>query len=313
LLFFFKEHFDAQNFPNLHDEHYQVFTNKAKSVKYKDIPVTMHAGESPDESSFENVRRAVEEYGASRIGHGYRVVKDAALMQQLRRDKIHLEVCPTSSDETGGWVYDTHPQNGGSSRSSKKKKQWSQHPIVEMLHAGLSFSFSSDDPAVFHTSLAWQYRVAMVKMGFTREEMLRCNLNAIDAAFCSPEEKSKLRRHVLDFAAYSGLEDVNATIASSDDAVGETGKWAKNSISPRGNKHLQQHTERGAWRYTSTSANSSIHRAHHTMAADSALLPSTTATPPQWKRSMSANFVDRVYVYKPSEGGTDNAKEYEYL
>lgn len=311
-----EEHFDAQNFPHLHDTHYQVFYNKAQlDSKYKDIPVTIHAGESPDESSSDNVRRAVEEYGASRIGHGYRVVNDAALMEQLRRDKIHLEVCPTSSDETGGWVYPPPNSNGDEDderkQQRKNNKQWMQHPIVDMLNAGLSFSFSSDDPAVFHTSLAWQYRVAMVKMGFTRQQMLQCNLNAIDAAFCSPEEKEKLRRHLLDFAAFSGLEYVAAT-ATTDGERGTDKKRA--STCPQNNEQQLHHVgDNGTWRRTSscasTTASSSIHNAYHT-ATNSSLLPLSTTTP-QWKRSMSANFVDRVYVYKP--GGADHAKEYEYL
>jgi adenosine deaminase len=283
-----EEHFDEKNFTHLHQGHYQVFTSKALPDSiYKDIPVTIHAGESPDESSSDNVRRAVEEYGASRIGHGYRVVNDAVLMAQLRRNKIHLEVCPTSSDETGGWVYPSPLSNDNgddndepTSRKNNDKKPWSQHPIVEMSKAGLSFSFSSDDPAVFHTSLAWQYRVAMVKMGFTREQMLQCNLHAIDAAFCSPEEKNKLKRHFLDFAAFSGLEYVTASTDT-------TGTWRRRTS------------------ISASSTGGSIHRAHHTApTADS-------STPSQWKRSMSANFVDRVYVYKP--GSADKTKEYEYL
>jgi adenosine deaminase len=93
-----------------------------------------------------------------------------------------VSVCPTSSDETGGWSYE--------------KKQWHKHPCVTMKAKGVSFSFSSDDPAVFHTSLAWQFRVALARMELTKEDLLKANLEAINAAFCSDEVKEHMRKEL---------------------------------------------------------------------------------------------------------------------
>jgi adenosine deaminase len=170
-----EEHFDKENFPNEHVKHYEMI-QRAKELG---IPIAIHAGESTDQARG-NVRRAITEYGASRIGHGYRMKKIEELMNMVRDNQCHVEVCPTSSVETGGWVYD-------------EIKNWKLHPCLDMLRSGVKFSFSSDDPSVFHTSLAWQYRIALAKMGLTRKELLQTNLDAVDASFCTPEEKNYLR------------------------------------------------------------------------------------------------------------------------
>ena len=302
-----EEHFDEQQYPEMHRIHYNVFQKAQTLPEYSSIPITIHAGESPADSSYENVRRAINEYGAVRIGHGYRAVRDKSLMDELRQKHIHLEVCPTSSYETGGWVLPSSPpppevkegEHGSGGNGVEQYKNWMEHPIVEMDEAGLRFSFSSDDPAVFHTSLAWQYRVAMAKMDFSRQRMLQCNLDAIDAAFCSNDEKQKLRQHVLDFAAFLGLEYVvdgsgrrNQGGVDTDSALDDDDNVSEETIPP----------PCPTWRRTSSCAsntNSSIHRPLHSIDG--------TPPPVQWKRSMSANFVDRVYVYKP---GQDDEAEY---
>jgi adenosine deaminase len=156
------------------------------------IPITMHAGESTDLAA-DNVRRSIAEYGASRIGHGYRMLQDAELVRFVRDSKVHVEVCPTSSYETGGWI------------TARGNKDWSTHPAVAMKEAGVSFSLSSDDPAVFHTSLAWQYRIALAKMNLTRQDLVECNLRAADAAFCTQEEKDRLRGVLNAFAEQQRL------------------------------------------------------------------------------------------------------------
>jgi adenosine deaminase len=183
-----EEHFDPVRFPDLHRPHYDMI----QGARLLGIPVTMHAGEST-ELAADNVRRSIVEYGASRIGHGYRMLQDSGLVELVRNSKVHVEVCPTSSYETGGWI------------TARGKKDWSGHPAVAMKAAGVSFSLSSDDPAVFHTSLAWQYRIALAKMNLTRKDLVESNLSAVDAAFCSQEEKDRLRGVLRAFAEQQRL------------------------------------------------------------------------------------------------------------
>ena len=46
--------------------------------------------------------QAVEDYGALRLGHGYRCQEDEALYQRVLEIGIHFETCPLSSIITKG-------------------------------------------------------------------------------------------------------------------------------------------------------------------------------------------------------------------
>ena len=201
-----EEHFDSVNFPQLYQPHYDMI-QKAKELE---IPITIHAGEVPTKDALSNAHRAVQEYGARRIGHGYRVASSAEIMAEFKEKGIHIEVCPTSSVETGGWMYE------------EGQKDWREHPVIPMIEHGLSVSFNSDDPSVFHTSLAWQYRVALAKMELTRDHLVRSNLHAIDAAFCSDDEKLRLRELVECFGSSKTSDKECQTKAYSREASADS-------------------------------------------------------------------------------------------
>src|SRR5271170_6267432 len=59
---------------------------------------TAHAGEARGPDS---VWETLREFQPSRIGHGVRSIEDPALVEHLIRERIHLEVCPTSNLQTG--------------------------------------------------------------------------------------------------------------------------------------------------------------------------------------------------------------------
>jgi adenosine deaminase len=182
-----EEHFDESNFPDLYGPHFTM----AQEAKKRSIPLTIHAGESTD-NALENIQRAVIEYGARRIGHGYRMTESPAVMQLVREHDVHVEVCPTSSDETGGWNYEG-------------PRDWKKHPAVVMREHGVSISLSSDDPAVFHTSLAWQYRLALARMELTKRDLVEMNAEAINAAFCTVETRMVLTELIVSYGKSNGI------------------------------------------------------------------------------------------------------------
>lgn len=169
-----EEHFDMESNPHLYHPHKQAM-ERARSL---DIPITLHAGEVSDGDSY--IHAAIHDYGARRIGHGYRM--SPSVMKMCNESGTHVEVCPTSSVETGGWQYDT--------------KDWKDHPLVHMIRHNVPVSLNSDDPSVFDTSLTWQWRIALGKMGLSIEQVKETTRHAIDAAFISEEEKSKLHQQV---------------------------------------------------------------------------------------------------------------------
>lgn len=180
-----EEHFDRRS--PFHAAHVEM-ANRART---KGIPMTLHAGEVPHSRA--HLHQAVNEYHAKRIGHGYRMTEDADTMDLIRKNNVHVEVCLTSSVETGGWMY------------QGETRRWPQHPARTMMDSRVSLSLSSDDPAVFHTSLAWQYRVALAKMNTTKKELIQTNFDAIDAAFCPIETKKDVKKLLVAFADEQGV------------------------------------------------------------------------------------------------------------
>ena len=60
-----------------------------KRAKELGFHITVHAGESGPAA---NVKTAIEQLGAERIGHGYHVVDDEAIYQLAKEKGIHFEV-----------------------------------------------------------------------------------------------------------------------------------------------------------------------------------------------------------------------------
>ena len=119
----------------------------------------IHAGEI---GGPEKIREAVELLGVERIGHGIAAIHDEKLMELLAEREIPLEVCPGSNLRTGALVL----QRG------KNDVGIEEHPLPELLRRGVPVTLSTDDPAMFHTTLAEEYRAAW-EMGLTEQELER--------------------------------------------------------------------------------------------------------------------------------------------
>jgi aminodeoxyfutalosine deaminase len=117
----------------------------------------IHAGEI---GGPEKIREAIELLGVERIGHGIAAIHDEELMELLAERGIPLEVCPASNVRTGALGV----QRG------KSAVGIAEHPLPELLRRGVPVTISTDDPAMFHTSLAEEYRLAH-EMGLTEEEL----------------------------------------------------------------------------------------------------------------------------------------------
>lgn len=145
-------------------------------IKKEGIPFTIHAGEA---ASFESVWAAIR-FGAKRIGHGIRSIEDPYTVKALADNNIYLEICPKSNIDT------------------KAVSSIEKHPIRELVDAGVLVTISTDNRTVSNTNLEYEYDLLRSNFNFTDEDILKFNLNAIDAAFIDEEEKEKLRNRLLD-------------------------------------------------------------------------------------------------------------------
>jgi len=135
----------------------------------------IHAGET---GGPELVREAVEILGAERIGHGIGVMRDERTMDFLAARGIPLEVCPTSNLRTGALAR----QLGRSAAS------YDQHPLPSFFRRGLPVTLSSDDPAMFETTVSEEYGYAS-GMGMTNAELVRLAEASFEYSFLPLEEK----------------------------------------------------------------------------------------------------------------------------
>jgi aminodeoxyfutalosine deaminase len=138
----------------------------------------MHAGEigGPDK-----IREAVELLGAERIGHGIAAIRNPDLMDLLAERQIALEICPQSNLRTGALAL----------LLGRVRPQMKHHPLARLFRHGIPVALSTDDPAMFHTTLLQEYENARL-MGLTEPELLRLAQMSFDHAFLSEVEKRAL-------------------------------------------------------------------------------------------------------------------------
>jgi aminodeoxyfutalosine deaminase len=135
----------------------------------------IHAGEI---GGPEIVREAVELLGAERIGHGIGVMRDERTMDFIAARNICLEVCPTSNLRTGALARQIGRPTAG----------YEQHPLPSFFRRGLPVTLSSDDPAMFETTVSDEYRHAY-GMGFTAGELVQLAEASFHHSFLGPAEK----------------------------------------------------------------------------------------------------------------------------
>lgn len=160
-------------------------TNHIRAFEYANrqaIPCTAHAGEACGARS---VWETLEHFHPSRIGHGVRSAEDPALLAFLKKENIHLEVCPTSNIQVN--VFDVIEN----------------HPAGKIYNAGVSMSINTDCRTISDVTLSGEYGVMQQHFNWTTEHFLHCNLEAVAHCFASDEIKAELRKKIV--AAYTRL------------------------------------------------------------------------------------------------------------
>ncbi|MEM8979095.1 MAG: adenosine deaminase [Pseudomonadota bacterium] len=141
------------------------------------LGLTAHAGEWGGAAS---VRDALDALRVTRIGHGVQAISDPALVERLVREEITLEVCPGSNVALG------------------VVPNWRAHPIEKLRAAGVPITVSTDDPPFFHTTMIQEYEHLADTFGWEAEHFSALNDTAIEAAFCSEDDKLKLAKRLGD-------------------------------------------------------------------------------------------------------------------
>jgi len=140
-------------------------------VADRNLPYTAHAGEASGPQSVWETLRLLHPL---RIGHGVRSIEDPVLIEHLRNQRIHLEVCPTSNLQTN--IYDT----------------FKDHPINRLYELGLSFGVNTDARAITDITLTEEYEKLHQFFAWDKQHFLRCNLEALRASFLPEATRQQL-------------------------------------------------------------------------------------------------------------------------
>ena len=117
-------------------------------------------------------------FNRARIGHGVKAIEDRALMDFLAEQQIGIESCLTSNIQTST-VADL-----------------AAHPLKTFLEHGIRASINTDDPGVQGVDIINEYTVAAPAAGLSREQIRQAQINGLEMAFLSAEEKRALRERV---------------------------------------------------------------------------------------------------------------------
>jgi aminodeoxyfutalosine deaminase len=145
-------------------EPYEPVFTLAREEGLASVP---HAGEAAGPAS---VRGALEELGADRLRHGIRASEDPSLVRELADRRIVLDVCPISNLRT------------------RVVSSLAEHPLPQLVGAGVVCSISTDDPAMFSTDLSQDYEAA-TSFGLDPRDFFAAGL---EGALCGDETKKRL-------------------------------------------------------------------------------------------------------------------------
>ena len=118
------------------------------------------------------------ELKARRVQHGVRAVEDPDVLALLAEREICCDVALTSNSLLT--VY----------------RDLGEHPLRQMVEAGVPVTLSTDDPPFFGTDLVREYGIARDVLGFSPAELWQMNLNGLRHGLA---ETGLRRRLMLEF------------------------------------------------------------------------------------------------------------------
>ncbi|MGW6568776.1 adenosine deaminase [Streptomyces sp. NPDC054975] len=151
---------------------FKPYFDRAVEAGLHSVP---HAGET---TGPETIWDALKDLRAERIGHGTSAVQDPELLAYLAEHRIALEVCPTSNIATRAVV------------------DLDEHPLKEMVAAGVLVTINSDDPPMFGTDLNTEYAVAARLLELDERGLAALAKNAVEASFLDVAGKARIAAEI---------------------------------------------------------------------------------------------------------------------
>jgi adenosine deaminase len=162
-------------------------------VKFRDVferaraegyRLTMHC-DHLQENSVEHIRQCLDVIGVDRIDHGYHVLDDDDLVEEVRRQQVCLTFCTTAT-----------PSSPVPRRAAELKAA---------LELGLNVTVNTDDPAYMRSCYMSEVMLnTQQAVGLTRGQIAELARNAFRSAWIGKEERDRYLAAVDEYARGEG-------------------------------------------------------------------------------------------------------------
>ena len=146
-------------------------------------PYTIHAGEA---AGVDSIAGAVLACGATRIGHGVRIVEDIGAGDELGRvaayvrdRRVPLELCPSSNVQTGAVT------------------SVAAHPIRRLDELGFLVTVNCDNQLMSGTTLTRELSLLVSELGYDLDGLRRLTLNAAESTIWTYPDRRRLIEDVI--------------------------------------------------------------------------------------------------------------------
>ncbi len=126
------------------------------------LRITCHAGEG---GPADHVIQAIELLGAHRVGHGTAILSDPRAVELALEHNVGIECCVTSNSQTGAIA------------------SLADHPLRQMLAAGLAVTINTDNPTFSDTDIDNEWNIALDVLGLTSDEASQILANGFAQMF----------------------------------------------------------------------------------------------------------------------------------
>lgn len=147
-------------------------TFRSLRARYPTLPLSIHAGEMDGNDS--HIRDTLL-LGATRIGHGVNLLRDAdtlLLLQHSRRTLVEVNLI--------------------SNRLLEYTPDLTKHPFPEFLRTGVPVCLNTDDRGMWDSNLTDEYFTAVKTFNLSWAEIVELGRNSLAYAFAQPAVKAKL-------------------------------------------------------------------------------------------------------------------------
>jgi adenosine deaminase len=153
----------------------EPFYGLIKEARQSGLRLTIHAGEWGPAT---NVKEAIEELQAERVGHGVRVLEDQNIVALARERGTAFEVCVTSNYQSG------------------VVNSLDTHPLMTMCESGLNVTINTDDPSISRITLSHEYYTACEDLQMAQHTLKERIVAAARACFLPENEKEDLAKQL---------------------------------------------------------------------------------------------------------------------